>query len=111
MTKKTHVGGKETVVKKSVKKRIMCSILSIMLMFAISVVAMAEGPEEEEAVISVDKSVLLDAAQPAIDAYAKYYEIISTDVVSAVEESKDGGGSYIKYVLDFAVKLKYTKAT
>lgn len=86
-------------------KKMISLALSAMLVLGLSVSASAQA-----AAPSVDESVLLEAAQPVLDAYKAHYVVEDVHAVGITEVPKETGGYYVEYILNFDAALKYGSA-
>ena len=86
-------------------KKMISLALSVMLVFGLSVSASAQATAP-----SIDESILLEAAEPVIDAYKAHYVVEDVHATGITEVPKEDGGYYVEYILNFDATLKYDSA-
>lgn len=87
------------------RKKMISLALSAVLALGLSVSASAQATAP-----SVDESVLLEAAQPVLDAYKAHYVVEDVHATCITEVPKENGGYYVEYILNFDAALKYSSA-
>lgn len=93
-------------MKNTTMQRLLSGALAVMLVTSLSTGAVAHAAN-----FSVDEEVLLEAAQPVIDAHKKYYVLENINAADIHETAREDGGSYIEFNLNFDATLKYDSAT
>jgi len=88
-------------------KRI-CSLLLATLL-SISLFGMALATESNSALY--DDSILMQAAEPVINAYEAHYEIAKAEIENACENKNPDGGFYVDFLVTLTGQLRYSNAT
>lgn len=92
-------------MKNQVMKKLLSSVLALVFMVGLlsAVPAQAVGSSSEEA-------LLLNAVEPVLNAYKEYYNVENINITNVIEESKDDGGHYTEFFLNFDATLKFDSA-